>query len=241
MTAIDTVRRLVGRRHKITAEEMIEILLALDLDPALSTITGRGQDGALYVGDRWVADPADEQAAVARAWARMCDGICCISVVRMDDSLGVRYDSPGSMHPGQQAEILFAPAELTGYEYDQIGQLRRHARRVLVVSPLPPEPEPPRKVPAWIAALRRREWCDGTWTRVHDDGMLELRDPNSGQSSNPADKPRHQYRLADGYFVSRCLPPESVGDAWEDIGEPEWEYRDPPRSGPIADWLDAQL
>jgi hypothetical protein len=81
------------------------------------------------------------------------------------------------------------------------------------------EPE----MPGWIGRMRRDPRVDGIWTRILDDGTLEMRDPNDGQSSDPAEKCRHQYRLDDGYVSKRRLPPEIVGDAWQDIGVPDWE------------------
>lgn len=123
MSTIDTVRRLIGRRHKISRDEMRAILEALAAD-GVSLENGYMPGTTPYHG-AWQA---------AHAWAKACRGITCISV----DSRGlrdgqVRYDEPGRMHPMQHAELLFAPESLGRYEYDQIGQLRRHAARVLVV------------------------------------------------------------------------------------------------------------
>jgi hypothetical protein len=210
---LDIVRRRVGERDEITRREMSDILTALGaagldlrngfLPPALTT---------------------------PDAWADRCGGIECISV----DAGGglrdgyIRFDQPGSMHPMQYAQVLFAPAELAGHEYDQIGQMQAHAERVLVVSgePLivPDKPEAPPLAPG-VARLRSLEWVDGVFIRVDDDGMLEMRDPNDGQSPDPRDKARHQYRLYTGTaeIEYRRLPPESVGDAWLDVGEPQWE------------------
>lgn len=254
MSTLDIVRSIVGRRHKITREEMVAILMALPTDLVqASTITSRSREGRLYVGPQWVSDPADESRATARAWERACRQITCISVLpgsyydRADnlvEGLSVRYDEPGSMHPLQRADILFAPEALEGHEYDQIGQLRKHAQRVLIVRGEPTvDVEPPKATPGWIARLRKNPRVDGDWVRIHDDGMLEMRDRNSGQSMDPADKPRFQYRVdADGGDVmTRCLPPESVGDAWQDIGVPEWEpATTPPQDNLMRDWWEAQ-
>ena len=242
---IDTVRRLVGRRHQITRQEMVDILLALELDPARSTITGRGTDGRLHVGDKWVDDPADERRAVATAWERACRDITCISVMHDRDGIGVRYDEPGSMHPMQQAELIFVAEALGGYEYDQIGQMRRHAKRLLIVRG-EPSVDPPHspQIPAWIARLRKHPRVDGAWVRVHDDGTLEMRDPNSGQGADPEHKPRYQYRLdpQTGCVMQRTLPPASVGDAWQDIGVPEWERgHTPPDDELMYRWLEEQV
>jgi len=95
-------------------------------------------------------------------------------------------------------------------------------------------PSPP---PAWIARLRSQHpEIDGEWARVLDDGTLELRDPNDGQDADVERKRRHQYRVEDGYLIRRTLPPASLGDAWEDIGVPEWEPIDPPPVGVIRDY-----
>lgn len=133
MTTLEVVRDVVGRRRRITREEMVDLLLALDLSPEASTITGRMHgSGALHVGGETLpadATRSEEQQAVARAWAKMCRGITTVSVMAYSDGqLGARYDEPGSMHPMQMAQLTFAPAGLDT-EY-----LRRHARRVLVVT-----------------------------------------------------------------------------------------------------------
>ncbi|OFW05630.1 MAG: hypothetical protein A3H96_11255 [Acidobacteria bacterium RIFCSPLOWO2_02_FULL_67_36] len=133
-TVIDilgTVRALVGRRRQITRDEMQAILIAIH-GPALpdrSTIGGRDADGHLYMGEEWIRDRDQELPATARAWARLCHGITCVSV--FPD--GVRYDEPGTMHPLQHAPLTFVAADVVGDECGTIGYLRRHADRVLVV------------------------------------------------------------------------------------------------------------
>lgn len=130
---LDTVRATVGRRSKITPAEMETILMSVPNLPQVSTIAGRGQDGTLYVGGTWVRERANETRATAQAWTSACSGITCISVMSGGDGLSVRYDQPGTMHPLHRAEVIFAPESLERHEYDQIGQLRQHAKRVLVV------------------------------------------------------------------------------------------------------------
>ncbi len=238
MTTLDTVRRLIGRRHKISRQEMADILTALAADGVclangyvLDTVTYDDRGRPVLDADRW---PVVNVLRAARAWANMCRGICCISVDHTGLRDGqVRYDDPGSMHPQQHASLLFAPAHLGDMEYDQIGQLREHADRVLIVRDDPPLPDPdaPRAtantVPAWITQARKHRHVDGTWTRILDDGTLEMRDLNDGQSSDPRRKSRYQYRVTETGYQERRLPPESVGDAWQDIGIPEWEYCEP--------------
>src|SRR5688500_2996949 len=134
---LDIVRRIVGRRHKISADEMIAILDALHQEIGVDLRNGY-VDATLDLSSPYDPEIGHAQSpTAARAWARLCDGIICISV----DAGGslrdgyVRYDQPGSMAPSQRAELMFAPASLGGYEYDQIGQMRERADRVLVVSP----------------------------------------------------------------------------------------------------------
>lgn len=227
-TALATVRTIVGRRHIITRADMAAILAALQ---------AQGLD--LSNDCLFDASPA--------TWAAMCKDIECISVLASGATPhgAVRYDQPGSMHPLHQAAVLFAAADIDRHE-GTLSYLRRHARRVLLVrddpAPLAGAEAAPAPVPDWVRRLRRAPGIDGTWARVCDDGVLELRDPNSGAGADPADKPRYQFRIGpDGYCERRHLPPASVGDVWCDIGAPEWERHEPPRSGPVWDWIEAQM
>lgn len=76
---------------------------------------------------------------------------------------------------------------------------------------------------------------DGVYARLIGRAILECRDPNDGQSSDPHSKSRHQYTLVNGVLVSRVLPPESVGDRWRGADgrlerrPPAWESIDVPR------------
>jgi hypothetical protein len=136
MSTLDIVRREVGRRTKITREEMAALLRSLaaaglDLRNGyvVETINLVAQDAPLdRVGS----------ARAAAAWARLCDGICCISV----DARGglrdgdVRYDEPGRMDPNQRAEVTFCPADIDAGRSDggsTVAYMRRHAERVLLV------------------------------------------------------------------------------------------------------------
>lgn len=221
---IEIVRSLVGRRSRISRQEMADILAAMEAAGIAMA------NDCLY--DTTLA-----------AWADRCTGIECISVLASGTTPHgmVRYDQPGSMAPMHHAVVMFAAADIDPSTKDY---LRRHTRRLLRVSgpPLRAEPEPaPAAIPGWIALARRADGVDGVWTRVLDDGTIELRDPNSGQGSDPRRKPRVQYRITDAGCERRHLPAECVGDVWEDIGVPEWEACDPPRSGPVWDWIEAQL
>lgn len=139
--AINTVRALIGRRHRITQAEMVAILMALPMDlPNGSTITARDPDGRLFVGSKPVARPSEEAQATAQAWAALCKGITCISVLRtgyyvgdeMRVGLGVRHDEPGSMHPLQLAEVTFISREL-GDDSSSYSYLRTRCKRLLIV------------------------------------------------------------------------------------------------------------
>lgn len=253
MDIIGTVRRRVGRRHKISRQEMADILTSLAAEGL-----DLGNDCMSHVYE-WI--PATDRHGMSaggirpdapRIWANACTHITCISVLA-DGCIPhgqVRYDQPGSMAPMQHAVLMFVPAELGDHEYDQIGQMRRKADRLLIVSGEElREPPEPVKVPEWITRLRRRHpRVDGSWARIHDDGTLELRDPNDGQSSDPADKCRHQYRVArDGNIVKRRLPPESVGDQWaymgpDDLRPHEWELsQTPPVDDLLYAWWEEQV
>lgn len=74
---------------------------------------------------------------------------------------------------------------------------------------------------------------------IDDMPVLELRDPNEGHGGEPRTKTRHQYMLADGHIWHRRLPPETVGDAWADVGVPGWEPRTSVARGPISDYAAA--
>lgn len=108
MTAIEIVRQHVGRRPRITREEMTAILFSLPTDlVAASTIVGRAQDGETYYIDRqWVA-PMEARAATAHAWAAACRRINCISVMR------------GSYYPNSDVEV--APVDGLIVRYDLAG------------------------------------------------------------------------------------------------------------------------
>lgn len=87
---------------------------------------------------------------------------------------------------------------------------------------------------------------DGAWNRLIGSSIIESRDPNDGQSSDPRDKSRHQYTLVNGILLARVLPPESVGERWRDPATgkfqrraPAWESIDVPAEWPlVADWIE---
>ena len=152
-TIIDTVRHTVGRRSRISREEMATILRAVPDLAHVSTIAGRDAEGALYVGGAWVypvrvedaelppsqrpirqpETTAAEVAATALAWARMCRGLTTVSVFDdRGDGARVRYDEPGSMAPYHHADLLFVPEDAAARP-STLRYLRDHAARVLIV------------------------------------------------------------------------------------------------------------
>lgn len=133
---LDIVRSRIGQRHKISRREMADLLAELS---SHGLDLRNGYLGMTLAGNNYDSPQSPNAHEV---WANACREITCISV----DTRGlrdgyVRFDAPGSMYPDQHAELLFAPAALADYEYDQIGQMRRHADRVLIVDG--PAIEPP--------------------------------------------------------------------------------------------------
>ena len=125
-TTLDVVRRMVGRKSKITKDEMGAILVGLVETGIVNLCNG-------YVRDTC----GDDVLAASVAWTKACHDITCISV----DSRGlrdgqVRYDQPGSMHPIQHSELTFAPDGMPDAEPGSgstVAYLRQHADRVLIV------------------------------------------------------------------------------------------------------------
>lgn len=131
MAILDVVRAIVGRRSRITRAEMRDIL---------------GQLNA--VGGLDLANDCAGDTTPA-GWERACRGITVISVQSDAPSYHgqIRYDEPGSMAPLQRATLMFVAEALGDYEYDQIGQMRRRADRVLIVTgEAEPTPTPARDV-----------------------------------------------------------------------------------------------
>ena len=138
--AVNVVRRMIGRRHRITQAEMVALLMAMPMDLATgSTITGRNDAGHLCVGGQWITTANEEARAVARRWADMCRGIMVVSVLptsyyvgeELREGLGVRYDEPGSMDPNLRADVMFVPHTLS----TDLGYLRKRCKRLLIVGP----------------------------------------------------------------------------------------------------------
>lgn len=123
-TLLELTQATFGRRHTIRRDELrdfLALLAAKDFDLS---------------GDGYA--PAGDDAATA--WAALCDDSTTVSLIETDPGApasvnqgSIRYDQPGQMYPGFRATVMFAPASLRDHPYDQIGQLRRRCRRLLVV------------------------------------------------------------------------------------------------------------
>lgn len=191
----------------------------------------------------------------------MCQGSSVVSVLctgyyvadgELTEGLGVRYDQPGSMAPGQHATLAFVSASQEGDECRTIDYIRDHADRVLIVRDDAELPDPAdallqKKAEAAaqsrLERLRRVCAADGAWIRVFDDGSLELREADGEAGLDPAKKSRHQYRMTDeGGIEYRHLPAEMFGDTWQDVGRPEWELISlPPRNPTVCSWWEEQV
>lgn len=235
MTTIDITRGIIGRRRKITRDEMATIILALIDDiAAASTIA--------YIDDK------RSRAQLADEWARMCHSDTCISVWGpVAGKPGyIRYDAPGSMVPHQHSDLCFVPHNVST---STLAYMRRHAGLVLQVRDTRLASDLAREqVEAQVQQDRQTEWlrrlervveADGKWTRILADGTLELRDMDEGLPSGIGQKKRYQFRCTNGELQRRVMPPENIGDTWADIGAPVWEPSDPPRFGPVRDYYEA--
>lgn len=122
---IDTVRRAVGRRHRITRDEMRNILIALQMQGVVNLADG------CWGGAR----PTKSVAENAAAWVDMCQGITVISVLPATGRYPgeVRFDEPGSMDPTLYAALMFAPSSLCARR-SSLDNLRNHSKRLLIVA-----------------------------------------------------------------------------------------------------------
>jgi hypothetical protein len=85
---------------------------------------------------------------------------------------------------------------------------------------------------------------DGTYNSLIGRGaILQMIDPNDGQSSDPSHKSRHQITAVDDVLFQRCLPPASVGDIWRDETEIRtWKSIDTlPTLSLVTDWWQSQF
>lgn len=84
---------------------------------------------------------------------------------------------------------------------------------------------------------------DGEWNRIIPStdaflkgDVLECRDSVGADAKTLS---RRQYSVVGDRLVERCLPPESIGDAWayDAAGTPWWEsVKNPPHMGIIAEY-----
>lgn len=152
---INMVRERVGRRHRISRREMMEILTALG-EAGLDLRNGYVDDTVVYDSpDGRTGDPLDEQdvGRAATAWANLCRDIVVVSILTDGH---VRYDEPGRMHPAQQAAVSFVSCDLRDADY-----IRRHAARVLLVAD-----DPLLDLPPPIVLMRRNL---ATWQRERNE------------------------------------------------------------------------
>ncbi|MGR9054259.1 MAG: hypothetical protein ACU84J_16595 [Gammaproteobacteria bacterium] len=84
---------------------------------------------------------------------------------------------------------------------------------------------------------------DGRWNRVipATDAFVsgEVLECRVSVGSEPEKISRQQYAVVGDRLVERCLPPESVGDAWSyDAGKLPWwgSVNNPPHAGLLADF-----
>lgn len=121
-TILDTVRRLVGRRSRISREEAVRLLTELH------------EAGLTDLDDDWHGGPYDARSGAtaarsAAAWVDRVRDIIVVSVVPWRDGPAeVRYDTPGSMAPMMQAELMLCTDSINDLDY-----LRRRCGRLLVL------------------------------------------------------------------------------------------------------------
>lgn len=127
MTTLEIVRNRVGSRSKITRAEMAGILSAI-----------HAEHGADCLANSYVVASFDQK----KPWLTWCEMVRGITVVsysargNLRDG-GARYDQPGSMHPGQRAEVSFVADG--GVATETLPYLRQHCDRLLIVIQGPEE------------------------------------------------------------------------------------------------------
>lgn len=124
---LDLAAEMFPRRGTITRDEMGAYLRAAE---------AAGLD---ISADGYAPHTGDD---LPTAWAAACRDSTLISVVdgARDPGApasvnrgGIRYDQPGNTYPGYMVTLMFAPAALRDHPYNQIGQMRRYCRRLIVV------------------------------------------------------------------------------------------------------------
>jgi len=119
---IEIVEDRVGRRWKITSAELESILR-----------TAHTEYGRDSLANSYVPRSFDgESSRPWLAWLSMLRGITVISFGRDLRDGWMRYDQPGSMHPGQQAALSLVREG--GVSAQTIPYLRTHRDRLLIVA-----------------------------------------------------------------------------------------------------------
>lgn len=146
-TMIELAVEHFGRRQKINRAEMAEFLARLEAEGFADLSAGGYAPrtrGSLPSSQFDMRGDDELPPDLPSAWTEACRGITLISLVDLERDPGapasinggsIRYDEPGNTYPGFRVTIMFAPAALADQPYDQIGQMRRYARRLLVVGP----------------------------------------------------------------------------------------------------------
>jgi hypothetical protein len=162
---LEVVRRIVGRKSKITKDEMGAILMGL-------------KEIGLDLRNSYVHDTMDDALRASIAWVKACKGITCISASLsgyLRDGM-VRYDQPGSMNPMQHAEVTFMPQSLAERtDHDPVSYMRRHCDRLLIVRD---EPEHPAVVAQQEAAKRAAEEAKYTTCECDNGHTWRTEDPD---------------------------------------------------------------
>lgn len=120
--ANEIVADKVGMRHKINSAEMESILRAIHREHGKDSLANS------YV-PRSFDDVSDKPWL---SWMAMLRGIIVISFGQTQRDGWMRYDQPGSMHPGQHSQISFVRDG--GVGADTVTYLRRHCDRLLIVA-----------------------------------------------------------------------------------------------------------
>lgn len=258
---LNIIENTIGKRRKIARHEMATILTtwsrqhpgALANTYVKGTWPDAAQDLPHNAGDdawqsMWATVPNDYHVTAGRVWANMVRDttiICAGEPGTLRDG-GVRFDQPGSMAPGQMADVIFIGHNCAA-RAETVDYLREHCRRLIIVDEDSPLIVPPKHRDVdgtWVRYIYATE-LPATWTNVRDYldefgeepdpwqesqtekspevspfRILQMIDPNSGQGSDAREKQRYQYVRIRGRVLSRMLPPEKFGDTWRNEPAP---------------------
>ncbi len=160
---LSSARGIVGRRTKISRQEMADILASI-AEAGLYLGNGYVPGTVVYDSSDGLSGEATDEPhpGAPRVWANVCTGITCVSV----SGSGLR--AWANIGTGiTRATLIFAPPGLHDYDYDY---LRAHCRRLLVVRDDQPLPDctdlrallPRQRIAAWA---RERNGCPDD--RIH--------------------------------------------------------------------------